>query len=329
MSKIDVTPLGTGHDGIVDRAKHENASWIIAGEVISTGRATSHIGSPNRNQAATYTGVENGLLALAVSAARQAFWAWDALGFDRRKTILARLPDIFDEHADEWSILLSAELRISLSEAKWEAKLLINAFRLTLTQMEIGHKETNAQAPQHITKCYVPIDHAGRRGTRNLPILMTFGKVLPALLAGETMVLRPPLSVPLTVLRISECISALLPAGVFNLAARDRDRRPKLALQTGIELITFSSSANIAALGLAQPTPAGKLESSTSGLVPDAGGNPLLGRIALLPIIREAGRHGLASMLFNILSFQPTRIISQVLVWSLTRRASYTCPLLT
>jgi acyl-CoA reductase-like NAD-dependent aldehyde dehydrogenase len=327
MSKIDVTPLGTGHDAIIDQAKHENAWWIIAGEVISTGRGSSHIDS--LNQPATSADVENGLLALAVSAARKAFWAWDAIGFDRRKTILERLPDIFDEHADEWSMLLSAEQRVSLSEAEWETELLIKAFRLTLTQMEMGQKETTAQALHHITKCYVPIDHAGTPGTGNLPILITFGKVLPALLAGETMVLRPPPSVPLTVLRISEYICALLPSGVFNVVAGDRDRWPNLALHPGIDLITFSLSANIGALALARPASPGKLEPSNSSLVPDAGRNSLFGRIALIPIIREAGRHGLASMLFNILSFQPTRIISQVLVWSLTRRASYTCPLLT
>jgi hypothetical protein len=49
----------------------------------------------------------------------------------------------------------------------------------------------------------------------------------------------------------------------------------------------------------------------------------LFGSIVLLPVTWKPGRHGLASTLFEILSFQPRRIRTQVLVWSSARKASY------
>jgi hypothetical protein len=53
----------------------------------------------------------------------------------------------------------------------------------------------------------------------------------------------------------------------------------------------------------------------------------LFGSIVLLPVNWKAGRWGLASTLFEILSFQPRVIRTQVLVWSLARKASKTHPL--
>ena len=51
------------------------------------------------------------------------------------------------------------------------------------------------------------------------------------------------------------------------------------------------------------------------------------GSIALVPINWKPGRYGLARTLFEILSFQPVRMRTQVLVWSLARKASYTFPM--
>ena len=48
----------------------------------------------------------------------------------------------------------------------------------------------------------------------------------------------------------------------------------------------------------------------------------LFGSSVLAPVYRKSGRYGLASTLFEILSFWPVRMRTQVLVWSLARKAS-------
>ena len=55
----------------------------------------------------------------------------------------------------------------------------------------------------------------------------------------------------------------------------------------------------------------------------DPGKIALFGSMALVPVNWRPGRHGLASTLFEILSFRPVRMRTQVLVWSLARKASY------
>ncbi|MGA8480361.1 MAG: aldehyde dehydrogenase family protein [Chthoniobacterales bacterium] len=74
----------------------------------------------------------------------------------------------------------------------------------------------------------------------NLPVILSFGKVLPALLAGDTVVLIPSPFTSLTVLRISEYIGELLPPGVFNVVTGGHDLWPWLTSHSGIDLMTFT-----------------------------------------------------------------------------------------
>jgi len=275
---------------------------------------------------ATVPDAERALFAIAISAARNAFSAWDAVPFARRKAILARVLNKMDDDADELSALLTAEQRITLAEARWEINLLINEFGPALMQMELPEKGQDARPIKHITKCYVPIEAGSAVSLRNLPVILSFGEVLPALLAGETLVLRPSPLTPLTVLRISEYICELLPPGAFNIINGGHNLWVGPPSHLGIDLITFTRSANSekpASESLAGTLGLGEYDSRT---ITDSGRIALFGSTAVIPVIRKPGRYGLASTLFEILSFLPTRIKTQVLVWSLARKASYTLP---
>ena len=270
----------------------------------------------------------------AISAARNAFSGWGAVPFGQRKAILASLLNKVDDHADDLSGLLTAEQGGPLAQARWEIDLLTKAFGPALMQMELHEKEQDVQHIEHITKRYVPIDVGGAFSLWNLPVILSFGKVLPALLAGDTVVLRPSPFTPLTVLRISEYIRELLPPGVFNVVTGGHDLWPWMTSRSGIDLITFTRSTNIG-----KPV----LESAADTLEPvtlELGGNDspsvayadpekiaLFGSIELVPVHWKPGRYGLASTLFEILSFRPVRMRTQVLVWSLARKASYTFPI--
>jgi acyl-CoA reductase-like NAD-dependent aldehyde dehydrogenase len=107
-------------------------------------------------------------------------------------------------------------------------------------QMELHEKEQDVQHIEHITKRYVPIDVGDAISLWNLPVILSFGKILPALLAGDTVVLRPSPFTPPTVLRISEYIRELLPPGVFNVVTGGRDLWPWMTSHSGIDLITFT-----------------------------------------------------------------------------------------
>jgi len=94
----------------------------------------------------------------------------------------------------------------------------------------------------HITKRYTPIGVVGAISPWNLPVFLSFTKILPALLAGNTVVLKPSPFTPLTVLRIADYVHELLPPGVLNVVTGGDDLGPWITSHPGINLITFTGS---------------------------------------------------------------------------------------
>jgi acyl-CoA reductase-like NAD-dependent aldehyde dehydrogenase len=246
---------------------------------------------------------------------------------------MACLLNKIDENADELSALLTAEQGGPFAHARWEIDLLAKGFGPVLMQMELHQKEQDMQHIEHLKRRYVPSDGGAIRPW-NLSVILSFGKVLPALLAGDTVVLRPSLFTPLTVLRISECIRDLLPAGVLNVVVGGHDRWPWMTSDSGIDLITFTRSATTRKPVLESDASAHRpvtLELAGNDARTVANAEPekiaIFGSLTPVPVSWKPGRHGLASTLFEILSFRPVRMRTQVLVWSLARKASYTCPI--
>jgi acyl-CoA reductase-like NAD-dependent aldehyde dehydrogenase len=334
MDTIDATAVDTERNDNLKKAKLEDGFYnIIDGEQVAASKKISVINPVTGKQLAVVPDVDRALLNEAIGDARNAFSRWDAVPFGRRKAILASLLNQIDDHADELSALLSTEQGGPLAQARWEIDLLTRAFGPALMQMAPPAKKQDGQPVKHITQRYVPIDASGVTSLGNLPVILSFGKVLPALLAGDTVVLRPSPFTPLTVLRISEYIRELLPPGVFNVVTGGHDLWPWMRSHSGIDLIRFTRSTNIeeriskSVAGTLRPmTP--ELEGNDSRAVTDTDPEKiaLFGSIALVPVHCEPGRYGLASTLFAILSFQPVRMKTQVLVWSLARKASKTSP---
>jgi acyl-CoA reductase-like NAD-dependent aldehyde dehydrogenase len=335
MDTIDVLPVDTERNDNLKEAKLEHGFYnIIDGEKVTASKRLSVIDPATGKQLAAVPDVDCALLNKAISDARNAFSGWGAVPFGRRKAILASLLNKIGDHADELSALLAAEQGGPLARARWDIDLLSKAFGPALMQMAPHEKEQDVQAIEQITKCYVSIDDDSVISLGNLPVILSFGKVFPALLAGDTVVLRPSPFTPLTVLRISEYIRELLPPGVFNVVTGGHDLWPWMRSHSGIDLITFTRSTNIGKS--ISESVAGTFRPATSELVGNdsravADADPeklaLFGSIALVPVNCNPGRYGLASALFEILSFRPVRVRTQVLVWSLARNASRTFPI--
>jgi acyl-CoA reductase-like NAD-dependent aldehyde dehydrogenase len=335
MHTIDALSVGAERNDNLKKAKLENGFYnIIDGEKVAARKRLPVINPATGKQLAAVPDVDHALLNKAISDARNAFSGWGAVPFGRRKAILAKLLNKIDDRADELSALLTAEQGGPSARARWEIDLLSKGFGPALMQMAPPEKEQDVQATKQITKRYVSIDVGGVINLGNLPVILSFGKVLPALLTGDTVVLRPSPFTPLTVLRISEYIREVLPPGVFNVVTGGHDLWPWLTFHSGIDLITFTRSANTG-MRLSESV-AGTLRSLTLEL----GGNDskavadtdpeelaLFGSSVLAPVYRKPGRYGLARTLFEILSFRPVRMRTQVLVRSLARKASAAFPM--
>jgi acyl-CoA reductase-like NAD-dependent aldehyde dehydrogenase len=108
--------------------------------------------------------------------------------------------------------------------------------------MELPEEESDVEGVGHVVKRYVPLGVVCAISPWNLPVLLSFVKVLPALLTGNTVVLKPSPFTPLTVLRIAEYVRELLPPGVLNVITGGADLGPWMTSHTGFSKIAFTGS---------------------------------------------------------------------------------------
>jgi acyl-CoA reductase-like NAD-dependent aldehyde dehydrogenase len=215
---------------------------IIGGQRLAAARKLSVVNPATGKELATVPDIVAASLDDTVDAARKAFPAWRALPLTRRKQALSEVLAEIDRHAEELSVLLTAEQGRPLLQARWEIDLLTKLYGPAFMQMDIPEIEQDVAHIGHVFKRYTPIGVVGAITPWNLPVIISFMKTLPALLAGNTVILKPSPFTPLTVLRISDYIRDLLPPGVLNTITGGDQLGPWMTSHPGIDHISFTGS---------------------------------------------------------------------------------------
>ena len=119
-------------------AKIEDGFYnIIGGQRSAAARKLSVINPATGKELATVPDIVAASLDDAVDAARKAFPGWHALPLARRKEILSEVLTEIDRHAEELSVLLTAEQGRPLLQARWEIDLLTKLYGPAFMQMEV------------------------------------------------------------------------------------------------------------------------------------------------------------------------------------------------
>jgi acyl-CoA reductase-like NAD-dependent aldehyde dehydrogenase len=177
----------------------------------------------------------------AVAAARQAFPAWSAQPWAERQAVLAAIARKLTEHQDELARLLTREQGKPLSRATVEiggaARWFSEFAKMTLPDPVL---QDTPQAYVAIRR--VPIGVVAGLVPWNYPIVLAAWKIAPALLAGNTMVLKPSPFTPLTTLRIGELLRDVVPPGVLNVINGGNALGPLVTSHPGIDKVSFTGS---------------------------------------------------------------------------------------
>jgi acyl-CoA reductase-like NAD-dependent aldehyde dehydrogenase len=177
----------------------------------------------------------------AVAAARRAFPAWSAQPWAERQAVLAAIARKLTEHQDELARLLTREQGKPLSRATVEiggaARWFSEFAKMTLPDPVL---QDTPQAYVAIRR--VPIGVVAGLVPWNYPIVLAAWKIAPALLAGNTMVLKPSPFTPLTTLRIGELLRDVVPSGVLNVINGGDALGPLVTSHPGIDKVSFTGS---------------------------------------------------------------------------------------
>ncbi|HZW23157.1 succinylglutamate-semialdehyde dehydrogenase [Noviherbaspirillum sp.] len=186
----------------------------------------------------------------ACKAAGNAFEAWATAAADIRIGICQRFRDLLKEHGEELATLIASEVGKPLWEARTEVTTMAN-------KVDISVQAYHARTGESLTKVadgdavlrHRPHGVFAVFGPYNFPGHLPNGHIVPALIAGNTIVFKPSEYAPQTAIKtVALWEQAGLPEGVINLVNGGRDTGAALAAHPGIDGILFTGSYQTGAL---------------------------------------------------------------------------------
>lgn len=177
----------------------------------------------------------------AVGAARRAFPAWSGTPLAQRQQMVSRLSDLIEEHQEAFIRLLITEQGKGRAAAQWEIGGSIHWFR-EIAKQALPDDVIQQQGEDQVITRHTPIGVVGGITPWNFPLLLAVWKIAPALVAGNTMVLKPSPYTPLCTLWFGELAQSVLPAGVLNIVSGDNNVGQWMTEHPGIGKIAFTGS---------------------------------------------------------------------------------------
>ena len=177
----------------------------------------------------------------AVAAAKAAFPGWAKLPIVERKARLMAMADIIEKNAAELARLLTQEQGKPLSDATSEVYGAVGFFRY-FAGLDLPVETIDAGPKRRIEKRRMPLGVIGAIIPWNFPLMIFAFKIPPALLAGNTVVVKPAPTTPLSTLRMVELIHEVLPPGVLNVVTDQNDLGGAMTAHPDIRKISFTGS---------------------------------------------------------------------------------------
>ena len=177
----------------------------------------------------------------AVASAQLAFKSWRNVPIGDRQALVRRAADVLAEHVDDLSRLFTREQGRPTDGARMEIEGGI-AWLNALSNMAPPVHVTEDSATQWIETRYVPLGVVCAISPWNFPVNLSLWKIAPALIAGNTMVLKPSPFTPLCVLKMGELLRDVFPPGVLNISSGGDQLGPMMTSHPGFAKISFTGS---------------------------------------------------------------------------------------
>ncbi|WP_203344546.1 succinylglutamate-semialdehyde dehydrogenase [Vibrio fluvialis] len=182
----------------------------------------------------------------AVKAARSAFVEWKKLPFSEREKVVLAFAEKVKANAEAIAEVIAKETGKPIWETRTEAAAMAGKIAISIRAYHDRTGETVREAAgNQIVLRHRPLGVMAVFGPYNFPGHLPNGHIVPALLAGNTVVFKPSEQTPWTgevAMKLWE--EAGLPKGVLNLVQGGKETGIALAQSKGIDGLLFTGSAN-------------------------------------------------------------------------------------
>jgi len=178
-------------------------------------------------------------LDVAVSAARLAQIKWRETPLAERQAALDRIGQAIESHAEELMSLLTIEQGKPHAGAEWE--ILGSAIWCReIAKQSLKEEVIIDDASRYVVTRRTPLGVVGAIVPWNFPVLLAIWKIAPALVTGNTIIVKPSPFTPLCTLKLGELSRDILPPGVLNIVSGGDDLGQWMTAHVGIDKIAFT-----------------------------------------------------------------------------------------
>ena len=179
----------------------------------------------------------------AIAAARRAFDAgpWPQLPIDERRALIRRAGELLDARADDLDRIITADTGVII---RYHLGHVRDRFEYN-AGLDLPAVEDRVAANGAVGRIvHEPVGVVGAIVPWNAPMALTLSKILPALLVGCTVILKPPRETPLYAYPLAEAFAdAGVPDGVFNVVVSDREAAELLVTHRDVDHVSFTGSS--------------------------------------------------------------------------------------
>ncbi len=220
---------------------HQQYALLIGGTLRTAEKQLSVINPATGKAFATCPAAGKAELDEAINAARAAAPAWQKLGFDARREVIARFCTALQQISGDLAALLTTEQGKPVGQAKDEIAR-AGSQGAGMLAIRIEPEVITDNAERRIELHYAPLGVVGIITPWNAPVSLSVSPMVAALYTGNTVVLKPSPYTPLATLKLGELCKDIFPAGVVNILAGDDQLGQWMTEHPGIDKISFTGS---------------------------------------------------------------------------------------
>ena len=223
-----------------------NGEWVAS----ASGGTFENVNPADRNELIGYfqkSGPED--VDAAISAAKRAYKSWKNTPPPKRGEILYRAATLLQENKENFAMAMTREMGKVLEEARGDVQEAIDmTFYMAGEGRRLFGQTTTSELPNKFCMTVrSPLGVCGLITPWNFPMAIPSWKIMPALICGNTVVLKPATDTPLSAHNLVQVLEeAGLPRGVVNLVTgTGRDVGSPLMRHNDVRALSFTGSTEI------------------------------------------------------------------------------------
>ncbi|MGL1834701.1 aldehyde dehydrogenase family protein [Rhodocyclaceae bacterium SMB388] len=177
----------------------------------------------------------------AVRAAQRAFEAWQFTSAEERRAMLTAIADRIEQNAPELAELVVKEQGKPLALAQMEVSGAV-VWTRAAAALELPVEVIEDSATKRIELHRKPLGVVGSITPWNWPLMIAVWHIMPALRAGNTVVVKPSSFTPFNTIRLVELINEVVPPGVVSVVTGGGGLGREMSRHPGIRKIVFTGS---------------------------------------------------------------------------------------